>query len=326
MSKRTVDAKSFAQSKRRRRQWLTFVRMVRYGVNNFSRNTWLTVAATAIMTVTLLIILTAVTARLALADTVADIRKKVDMSIYLESDTKQSQVDEVIKELRTLESVESVTYVTPEQARDEYAEANKKNPKILKALNESIAAFPGALRVNIKDINDTSELQNFVKTNKTLKKYIDESREPSFSGPLRDAIQNIGRTISFAEKLGLLLAAIFVVLSSLIVFNTIRMAIFSRKEEIQMMKLIGADKSFIRGPFVVEAVVYGFIAAVIAFALELLIVISVQDKLESYGLAVNGVVTVLVMYAPFVLLGTIVVGATIGVISSLLATRKYLKV
>lgn len=326
MSKRTIDAKTFAQTKRRRRQWITFVRMVRYGINNFSRNTWLTIAATAIMTVTLLIILTAVTARIALADTVADIRKKVDMSIYLESDTKQSQVDDVINELEKLESVESINYVTPAQARAEYAEANKKNPKILKALNESIAAFPGALRVNVKDINDTSELQHFVKTNETLKRYIDESREPSFSGPLREAIQNIGRTISFAEKLGLLLAAVFVVLSSLIVFNTIRMAIFSRKEEIQMMKLIGADKSFIRGPFVVEAVVYGFIAAIIAFALELAIIISVQDKLESYGLAVKGVTTLLITYSPFVLLATIIVGAVIGVISSLLATRKYLKV
>lgn len=326
MSKHTVDAKSFAQAKRRRRQWLTFVRMVRYGINNFSRNTWLTVAATAIMTVTLLIILTAVTSRLMLADTVADIRKKVDMSIYLESDTKQSQVDDVIAELKKLKSVESVTYITPDQARSDYAEANKKNPKILQALNESIAAFPGALRVNIKDINNTSELQNFVKTNATLKKYIDESREPSFSGPLRDAIQNIGRAISFAEKLGLILATIFVILSSLIVFNTIRMAIFSRKEEIQMMKLIGADKSFIRGPFVVEAVVYGFIGAIIAFGLELLIIISVQDKLESYGLAVKQIVTILVSYSPFVLLATILVGAIIGVISSLLATRKYLKV
>lgn len=326
MSKRTVDAKTFAQTKRRRRQWITFVRMVRYGINNFSRNTWLTIAATAIMTVTLLIILTTVTARLVLGDTVADIRKKVDMSIYLESDTEQAQVNDVIDELRQLESVETITYVTPDQARSEYAEANKKNPKILQALNESIAAFPGALRINIKDINDTTELQNFVKTNETLAKYIDESREPSFSGPLREAIQNIGRTISFAEKLGLVLAAIFVVLSSLIVFNTIRMAIFSRKEEIQMMKLIGADKSFIRGPFVVEAIVYGFIAAIIAFAIELGIIIATQDKLESYGLAVGGVVNILVTYAPFVLLATIAVGAIIGVISSLLATRKYLKV
>lgn len=320
------DTKAFAVQKRRRRQWLTTLRMVRYGINNFSRNTWLTIAATAIMTVTLLIILTAVTARLVLADTVDDIRQKVDMSIYLESDTNQSQVDSVIAELEKLESVENVGYVTPDQARQEYAEANKKNPKILQALNESIAAFPGALRVNITDINDTSELQHFVETNSTLKQYIDESREPSFSGPLREAIQNIGRTISFAEKLGLVLAIIFVILSSLIVFNTIRMAIFSRKEEIQMMKLIGADKSFIRGPFVVEAVVYGFIAAIVAFAIELFIIITIQDKLESYGLAVGGVVTLLVSYAPFVLLATILVGATIGVISSLLATRKYLRV
>jgi len=104
------------------------------------------------------------------------------------------------------------------------------------------------------------------------------------------------------------------------------MAIFNRKEEIQMMKLIGADRSFIRGPFVVEAMVYGFIAAVMATVLGLLALYGIKDKLNDYQIAIDGIVQGVTIYIGVVLLAMIVVGALIGVVSSLLATRKYLKI
>ncbi|MFI5212667.1 MAG: cell division protein FtsX, partial [Candidatus Saccharimonadales bacterium] len=119
---------------------------------------------------------------------------------------------------------------------------------------------------------------------------------------------------------------LFVAISSLIVFNTIRMAIFNRKDEIQMMKLIGADRNFIRGPFIVEAVVYGFIAAVVATGLGVALLYSVRDKLLSYGVGVQSTVDLMTTYIGFVILGMIVLGAVIGVMSSLLATRRYLKI
>lgn len=324
--KKKLDSKALTVKKQRRRQWLTFVRMIRYGVNNFSRNAWLTIAATAVMTVTLMIILTTVAARQVLTDTVSSIRDKVDMSIYLESDTTDQQAQSVADELKKLESVRSVKYITPSQMREEYIEANKDNPRIIQALKESITEFPGTMRVNVADIDNLDELQKFVETNETLKRYIDETRKPSFEGPTRTAIENVGRVIGFAEKSGIVISVIFVVISSLIVFNTIRMAIFNRKEEIQMMKLIGADRSFIRGPFVVEAIVYGFIAAIIATGILAVVLLNTQDKLESYGIVIDGVVRIMTVYSPIVLLAMIVAGAVIGVVSSLLATHKYLKI
>jgi cell division protein FtsX len=110
------------------------------------------------------------------------------------------------------------------------------------------------------------------------------------------------------------------------VFNTIRMAIFNRKDEIQMMKLIGADRNFIRGPFVVEAVVYGFIAAVLATAIGITLLFTTKDKLIDYDVAIQGTIDFTTTYLGFVLLGMILLGAIIGIISSLLATRRYLKI
>lgn len=326
MARKQSEPRALTQNKKTRRKWLTFVRMCRYGVNNFSRNLWLTIAATAVMTITLLIIFVTLAARQVLVDTVGTIRDRVDMSIYVKTDTTDEQARQIQTEIEKLSSVKSVSYISPTQARTNFANENKSDAETLDALNEATNRLPGTFRVNITDINDPSELDNFVKTNTVYKEFADPDRPASFSGERRTAIERIGSWVEFAERAGIGASIVFVVISSLIVFNTIRMAIFNRKEEIQMMKLIGADRSFIRGPFIVEAVVYGVIAAVIATALGVGALYASRDTLAQYEVAVGPTVDNITMYIGLVLLGMVVMGALIGVISSLLATRKYLKI
>lgn len=326
MSKRKVDSKTFAQQRRRRRRFLTFVRMVRYGVNNFSRNAWLTIAATAVMTITLLIIFATFAARDVLTNTVNSIRDKVDMTIYITSTTSERDVRAVASDVGAVDSVIKVAIVTPDEARTQFVEDNRADATTLNSLNNSDPEFPWRLRIKVRDINDTSKLQDFVAENEGLKKVIDPSQPPSFAGPQRTAIERIGGWVSFADKAGIIAGSVFVAISSLIIFNTIRMAIFNRREEIQMMKLIGAERSFIRGPFVVEAIVYGFIAAIIATCIGVGGLYAAQDTLTNNGIAIADTVNMVMVYLPFVLLAMIVVGALIGIISSLLATRRYLKI
>ncbi|MNT67184.1 Cell division protein FtsX [compost metagenome] len=104
------------------------------------------------------------------------------------------------------------------------------------------------------------------------------------------------------------------------------MAIFNRKEEIQMMKLIGADRNFIRGPFLVEASVYGFIAAVLATGAGVALLYAIKEPLMRNQIAIESTVQMATVYVGFVLVGMIILGALIGVISSLLATHRYLKI
>ena len=325
MAKKSAP-RALTQSKQTRRKWLTFIRMCRYGVNNFSRNAWLTIAATAVMTITLLIIFMTLIARQVLVDTVTTIKDKVDMSIYVKTETTDDQAQAIKKEIEKLSTVKSVSYISPDAARTAFANQNKSDAQTLDALNEATNKLPGTFRVNIVDINNPSQLDNFVKTNPVYKPHADPNRPASFSGERRSAIQNIGLAVQFAERAGLIASVIFIVISSLIVFNTIRMAIFNRKEEIQMMRLIGADRSFIRGPFIVEAVVYGFIAAILATILGVGALYAARDKLESYDVAVGATIQNVTLYIGVVLVGMIILGAAIGVVSSLLATRKYLKV
>lgn len=327
MSKRKLDAKAFSQQKHHRRQWLTFVRMCKYGVSNFSRNAWLTIAATAVMTITLLVVFVTLSARSVLLDTVGEIRDKVDMSIYVQTDTTSDDIQKIEAGLKGLKnSVRDVRYVSPEEARKEFAQANSGDAGTLNALNEATNEFPGTFRISPVDINKTDELRNFVNTDPTLKKDIDPNRAPSFAGDRKTAIDNIGRWVNFAEQAGLVASIIFIAISSLIIFNTIRMAIFNRRDEIQMMKLIGADRNFIRGPFIVEAVVYGFIAAIIATGLGISLLYASKNTLLSYGIGIDNTIHLATVYMVVVLLGMILLGAIIGVISSLLATRRYLKI
>lgn len=325
MAKRN-EPKALQQNKQARRKWLTFVRMCRYGVNNFSRNIWLTVAATAVMTITLLIIFMTLVALHVLSDTVSDIKNRTDMSIYVKTDTSDDAARKIQGEIEDLPGVVRVTYVSPAQARTEFANDNKADPQMLEALNEATNKLPGTFRVNITDINDPSQLDHFVKTDDLYKEHADPNRQPSFGGDRRTAIQNIGKAIQFAQNAGIITSLVFIIISSLIIFNTIRMAIFNRREEIQMMKLIGADRNFIRGPFVVEAIMYGFIAAIIATALGIGALYGARDKLMSYQIAVDGTVHDVTIYAGVVLLLMIAAGALIGVVSSRLATRKYLRI
>lgn len=324
--KKDKNAKAFAQAKRHRRQWLAFVRMCRYGVNNFTRNAWLTIAATAVMTITLLIILLTVVAQNVLSDTAAEVGKNIDRSIYLKTGTTEQEAKPIMDDLRKLSNVESISFVSSEAGRSKVAQENKADMGVLSALNEATNKIPATIRISLKDVNNTKQLVEFVNTNQPLKEYIDAARRPSFMGDRKAATDTIADWTAAAQKIGIGASVVFMAISMLIIFNTIRMAIFNRKDEIEMMKLIGADKNFIRGPFVVEAVVYGFIAAVIATGVGLAILYSARAGVGEWGLNIRPTLDMFTMYIGFVLLGMIALGAIIGMISSFLATRRYLKI
>lgn len=311
--------------KQRRRRMLTFMRMCRYGVNSFSRNIWLTVAATAVMSITLLIIFATLVARNILTEVVSDISSKVEVSVYLRADAPEAEIMKLKGEIERLESVKSVRYISSAEAREDQASQNKQNLETLNAIREASNKMSATLRVSLVDINDTEPLNKFISGSKLYDKLRNPDKVVSLRGERRVAIERIGGWVRFAEISGGIATVVFVIISSLVVFNTIRMAIFNRRDEIQMMKLIGADRGFIRGPFIVEAIMYGFIAAIIATGVGYGLVFMSREPLARYEVPIGGVTDQLVGYIGFILLGMIITGATIGVLSSYVATRKYLK-
>ncbi|MCD8561822.1 ABC transporter permease [Candidatus Saccharibacteria bacterium] len=322
---KAMSGKALKQQKRHRRQWVTFWRMCRYGVNNFTRNAWLTLAATAVMTITLFVIFVSAVSQNILHNTLEQVRDKVTMAIYLKTETTQEEANTVAKEVEKLGSVVTVTISSPSDARDAFIEQSKDDAETLDAVKEATNRFPWTLNIRVVDINNTQELATLVEENETVKAALDPNRDPSFAGERRDAIESIARTAAFAQQVGIIASAVFVGISMLIIFNTIRMAIFNRREEIQMMKLIGAERSFIRGPFIVEATVYGFFAALLASALGFGLLLLAAPSLANFEVNIQPTIDLITFYAGFILLGMILIGAVIGIISSMLATRRYLK-
>ena len=294
------NSKVIMQQKQRRRKTLTLWRITKYGANSFVRNAWLSVAATAVMTVTLVIIFGSLLARSILMDTVDDIKNKVDMSIYLKKGVSNSDIEKMKKSIKDLPSVTDITYTSPQEARDRFARKNSADADIRKALIESNNEFFGIFNVKLVDISNSTELKNLVENNKLIKSNLDPDHPPTYASDRNEII--------------------------LIIFNTIRMAIFNRREEIYMMKLIGANKSFIAGPFLVEAVICGTIAAILASIIGYTIIFLSKSRLEAYGIIISPVISFLQVYGFLVILGLIFIGSFIGVVSAFTATRKYLKI
>ncbi len=328
MSKKHDVHAQLVANKRFRRRWITWTRMMRYGANNFTRNMWLTTAATAVMTITLLIIFTTYVARTVLADTVSDIRRKVDIPINLKSSVTEKQALELKKKFEARSDVSEVKYVSAETSKQNLLNSGKLSAKDL----ETIAQLPEQpyypiLKIIVEDPLNTTELEKFIREDSDVQTEIsaNPALRPTFNGERAKSAQTISTWASTAEKVGLVSGVIFMAISMLIIFNTIRMAIFSRKDEIEMMKLIGADKNFIRGPFVIEAVMYGFFAALFATGIGVSTFLSTEAKMASYGIATETLHENLVFYSPVVLLIMIAIGSFIGVVSARLAVRRYLR-
>jgi cell division transport system permease protein len=280
------------------------------------------------MAVTLVIVFSTVAARNIFADTITDLRQKLDISFYMADGVSDQKRENLINKLESRQDlVRNVRYISKEEAQASFAKDSGNNRSQLEALQalDGENPLPASLRVEITDPNQLDELDAIFK-DRDFKEAQHPERDPTSTGQRRQTIDTIARAATFTERAGLILCAISAVISILIIFNTIRMAIFNRRDEIHMMKLIGADKGFIKGPFIVEAIMYGLLASVITMAIMYPLMVTQAHYLGNYGVAVEPTIAYLKTNWPLVTIAIMILGAMIGVISSLLAIRRYLKV
>lgn len=309
-----------------RRSLTTLLRIFRYGLDNFRRNAWLTTAATVVMTITLMIIITTVFARYVFNDTIDQVRQKIDVSVYLNDNDTPLQIQTFVTQIKQVPVVTSIDYVSKTAARTTFEQQNQTEFQQLQALAAlgSDNPFPASLRIKTRDPNKLEAL-NAVINSPQNKALLDTSLPTSYSGDRKQAIDRIAQVSQFSETAGLVAAGIFVVISIMIVFNTIRMAIFNRRDEIEMMKLIGAERFFIRGPFIVEAAMYGVLAAIISGIFAYTVLVSRAPSLAQYDIIVMNTISFFKSWPVLILLGQLLIGILIGVFSAQLAIRRYLK-
>ena len=315
-------------TKTRHHHLRTGARVMKYGTKSFVRNTWLSVAAVAIMAITLLVLSATLVATSTMNTAISMVEAQVDNSIYIKQEALNTQIEQIVSELEGLDIVSSVKTTSPEEAniasiQKLIKESNRGSDKeYVKALYEAPNKIPWTINVKLKNLSDTDKLEEYVNNSSTIKRMLD-ARPPSFSTSHRETIDRIASAMNRVEVFGLGAAAVFALIAILVVFNTIRMAIFNSKEEIYMMNLVGASLWFIMGPFIVEAALYGVVAAIIAGVVLYLVAFAIRSGL---GPTIEPTLAIMVDYWYFVVASLVIVGVLVGILSSLLASRKYIKI
>ena len=304
-------------------------RIVKYGTKGFGRNIWLSTAATVVMAITLIILFVTVVASVILTSTADLMKDKIDITIYFKPNTTQEALDELAAEMASDPNVKSVETSTSEEEYEKFLAENSESEDIINILDDEmtkmmIAKMQATMRIKVYDVDNLDSIRDRVDNGELFRKYTDKDKAPTYDVN-RAEIATINSWARIARTGGVILAAVFLVISILIIFSTIRMAIFSRREEIYMMKLVGADKSFIRGPFLIEAEICGVIAGVVAGTVSYIGFKIMSPKLASYGIDVSVINNVLESNKLIlVFLVFIALGIVIGRISSWLAVSKYL--
>ncbi len=305
------------------------VRIVKYGTRGFSRNIWLSTAATVVMAFTLIVLFITVVASVILTNTAEMMKDKIDITIYLKPGTSEKTLSELKETISEDSNIKEVATSTSEEEYKKFLEDNAESEEIINILDEEMTKLmvnkmQSTMRIKVYDVDNLDSIKEIVETDDLFVKNIDKEKVPTYDVNQAE-IATITSWARIARTGGIVLGAVFLVVSVLIIFSTIRMAIFSRREEIYMMKLVGADKGFIRGPFLIEAEICGVIAGAVAATLSYFGFEFLAPKLSSYGIDIVSISNVMSSNKLIlVFLAFILIGVIIGRLSARLAVSKYL--
>jgi cell division transport system permease protein len=299
----------------------SFFRVLKSGFSSFVRNGWLSFASITVMVLALLTLSLFFIINVVLNTGIKTIQDKIDISVYLKDTAKTSMIVDIQKELSNLNEVKSVSYVSKGEALERFKEQNKNNPKILESIEGNEDSLPASLEVKITNPDQLEGISGVLE--KEI--YRDAVEKISYKEN-KAVIDKLLRATNFSQRLGIGITIAFSIVSLVIIFNTVRIAIFARMEEIEIMKLVGATPGFIKGPFLIEGALYGIIATVISFlVLTSILYISAPTIVKYFGETGSDFTTFMNQNVLTIIVLQLSVGLSIGIFSSWLAIRKHLK-
>jgi len=300
-------------------------RIVKAGFLNFWRNAVVSLSAIFVMTVALFVVGSTMLSSVFLQSSLEAIRDKVDVNIYFNPDAPEADIFVMKRDLEALSEVASVEYISRDQAIENFKARHENDYLMTQALDE-LADNPLGAILNVR-AKDTSQYE-------AIAKHIageEEALTPGASlvynvnyGKNKVVIDKLTAITKGVERVSFAALLVLVVIAIVITFNTIRLAIYVSREEIAVMRLVGANNIFVRGPFIVEGMMYGAVAAVVATALFYPVTLWLKSATEDF----YGGIDLFLYYVAnlnqmFLIL--LLAGMFLGAVSSFLAVRKYLK-
>ena len=300
-------------------------RVFKGGVISFFRNSFISFATVLIMTVTLIIIGSVVFMSAMLTNVLDQVRDKVDVNVYFVVDAPEIEILEFKDKVEDLPEVSYVTYTTREEALVQFRDRHKDDQLTLQALDE-LGENPLGASLAIKAVEPSQyeSIATFLNTDPVLgsggTSIIDHVNY--FQNKI--VIERLNSITNAVERIGIIIALIFIIASMVIAFNTIRLAIYSAREEIKVMRLVGASNMYVRGPFIVEGARYGILATIITVILFYPVTFYFAQYTQAWLGGVNLFEYYISNFA-LIFLGLLVTGIFLGILSSFLAVQKYLK-
>ncbi len=303
-----------------RSQIITFKRIAKTGTKNIFRNAWLTTAATAIMVVTLVVVSLGVILSTSLNSTVDEITNEVALEVFLHDEVDDLDLKKLKTELSDDDNVKYIEFVSKSDALKQFQEEFKNDPEILKGLALAENTLPASYKVYLFDLASVDS-SIVVAQDEQYSEVVDSI---NFDEKRKASIDRIASWQDFIIYSSLIAGSIFAFISVLIIFNTIRMAIFTRSYEIEIMKLIGATPGYIRGPFLFEASLYGIFAGLITLLFLYSVVLT---GLPQLGQFLEFSSTTDFLKEKWFVVGAFVIGlgVLIGFLSAVIAMAKYLR-
>ncbi|NTV22465.1 MAG: ABC transporter permease [Candidatus Yonathbacteria bacterium] len=304
----------------------TLRRIIRSGFVSFWRNGVVSAASVLVMTVTLFTLGTTIFLGALLHSSLEYLKEKVDVNIYFVTTAVEDEIMGVKTALDTLPEVAETVYTSREQALEEFKTRHENDYTTLQALEE-LEENPLGASISVR-AKETSQYES-------IARYLeDHGMAGGSEGSIvesvnfyqnKTAIEKLNGIIDGMDKISFVVTVFLVVISVLITFNTVRLAIYTAREEIAIMRLVGADNIFIRGPFIVEGILYGIFAALVTLLALYPVTKWLGDETERFF----GTMNIFDYYMQnfwqilFIIAGA---GIVLGILSSFLAVRRYLRV
>lgn len=294
-------------------------RTFKEGWTIFIRNSWLSVATISVLFLSLYVIGATLLTGMVANELIGNIEKNVSIGVYFKPDIDESRIKEIENEIKNNGDVASVEYISKEQALAKFSDDNKDNPVIAEALNE-IGENPllSSAVIKANDQKKYGQLVSYIEDN-----FSEEINNINY-GKNKDVIERLGKIVATVRKIGIILGSVFIVIAILITFNAIRLSLYVRKREFDVMRLVGASNLYIKAPSIFEGMFYGIFASILA-------ILAIAGTAYSGLPLVRGLISrndVINFYlSNFLIIGgsILVAGLLVGIVSSMIAIRKYLK-
>lgn len=303
---------------------LDIKRIFRSGSTNFRRNGIVSIASSLVMTITLSVITGLLLLSAVLHASITAIQNKVDVVVYFTTDATEDKVFSVKSALEKLPEVSRINYITAEDALARFREKYKNDYLTIQALDELSKNPLGArLEVKAKEPSQYESIVKLLEGDSALINDVSTSIDKINYYQNKEVIDSLNRIANGARNLGIAITTVLILITIAITFNTVRLTMHFAREEISVMRLVGAENRYIRGPFMVEGIIYGLIGTLITLVLYLPVTFYIGKNMTEF-LGVN----LWSYYLDNILqIGTItlVSGVLLGAISAGIAIRKYLR-